>query len=669
LLGNSKSEEPDDSSKAETPDDSSKADKPDDSSKPDDAKVVATVDESKVGPEAQDEQTKRFETFLRALDRLFIVVEDKKEGTIVGFVSYGPSLSRKGFGEIMQLYVHPDWQLKGFGSKLLKDAWRDMGTKPWSSEGLHVWCTKGNAGNKVYDKAGWEVSGYEKKIVPTMSSGPVVVAEYAALCSAPDSDDDEMLVFKDVGTTRMMFESVGAAVAVALLVILAAYGPMLWQAVQGQRPLPGFAAVPEANVGVRVQINPIKMGFPHAQCLDGSFPTYYHRAATGPAASSGKNWLLYFQGGGWCRPDPPDSDDKEPLPFPPSLIDWCSDRATSELGSTRSDAATHDFSEKPLFSKDPFQNPMFHDWHVVFIRYCDGSSFSSRPGAAILQAILKHLTKHRGFSKAAEVVVSGCSAGAVAAALHVEAVRNAVPDANIAALLDSGFFPDWSRPHHHDGTTERAPPGIWPIDTHLQLAIRDHGSVLAGSMPADCLLHHQDAPWRCAFLEHLLPFVAVPSFVLQSRFDASNVREAEDGASLRKLGEATSWRLDAALAARPGVHGLFLDSCFHHCMSWGQIAAGALGEDGPTQPEAFAAWWWDHVISPRKGAIPPGRWDHLQFPTDDPGLCSADGSTDGPPCDANSLGSPCLSQSCCARAVPDMDFWRKTFSAERLFQK
>lgn len=47
---------------------------------------------------------------------------------------------------------------------------------------------------------------------------------------------------------------------------------------------------------------------------------------------------------------------------------------------------------------------------------------------------------------------------------------------------------------------------------------------------------HPGAAWRCYFLEHLLPFVSVPAFVAQSRFDSSNVEDAE-GAGPHELAD------------------------------------------------------------------------------------------------------------------------------------
>merc|ERR1740138_376419 len=105
--------------------------------------------------------------------------------------------------------------------------------------------------------------------------------------------------------------------------------------------------------------------------------------------------------------------------------------------------ATIDLSYKGFFSQDESINPTMHDWNLVFLRYCDGSSFTSRTsgslpvghrakkgrlhfeGLANLNAILAHLKRGvndgdvniEDFSRATQVVVAGTSAGGVAAAL------------------------------------------------------------------------------------------------------------------------------------------------------------------------------------------------------------------------------------------------------------
>ncbi|CAK8997864.1 unnamed protein product [Durusdinium trenchii] len=125
-----------------------------------------------------------FTNFLTTGQRCFIVVEADQDSAgccLCAFISYGQSYTREGFGEVMQLFVHPEFQRKGLGSSLLRAAWRHMQSKEWSSLGCHVWCTKGNPANKVYEQVGWFPTGNQKSLYPTLSKEPVEVEEYMAL--------------------------------------------------------------------------------------------------------------------------------------------------------------------------------------------------------------------------------------------------------------------------------------------------------------------------------------------------------------------------------------------------------------------------------------------------------------------------------------------------------
>ncbi|CAE7256270.1 unnamed protein product [Symbiodinium sp. CCMP2592] len=133
--------------------------------------------------QAQQEQLKRFTSFLESGQRHFIVAEDDdapNQQRLRAFISFGPSYTRDGFGEVMQLFVHPAFQRRGLGSKLLKAAWLELRGRTWSKMGCHVWCTKGNPANRVYEQAGWFSTGRQKSLKPSLSKDPVEVEEFQA---------------------------------------------------------------------------------------------------------------------------------------------------------------------------------------------------------------------------------------------------------------------------------------------------------------------------------------------------------------------------------------------------------------------------------------------------------------------------------------------------------
>ena len=92
---------------------------------------------------------------------------------ILGFIVFRP-------GWVDQLYIHPDCQRRGLGSRLLELAQE-------SSDTLHAWTFRGNAGARVfYEKRGFQVeletdgSGNEEKepdVLYVWRRGAVTAAE------------------------------------------------------------------------------------------------------------------------------------------------------------------------------------------------------------------------------------------------------------------------------------------------------------------------------------------------------------------------------------------------------------------------------------------------------------------------------------------------------------
>lgn len=127
-------------------------------------------------------------------------------------------------------------------------------------------------------------------------------------------------------------------------------------------------------------------------------------------------------------------------------------------------------------SSDSFISPGFSDWNSVFIKYCDGSSFTSaratatafnsttlhhngalmyrpspphpsvcskqpsRAAARRLSAAVRDIYRF-GLAHATDVVVAGCSAGGLAVLLNIDRIRSLLPaDARVRGLSDAGYF-------------------------------------------------------------------------------------------------------------------------------------------------------------------------------------------------------------------------------------
>ena len=157
-----------------------------------------------------------------------------------------------------------------------------------------------------------------------------------------------------------------------------------------------------------------------ARCLDGTPAGFYMERGSDP-----KRFVVHLQGGGWCV----NASD-------------CRDRAGTHLGSSTNYSGIKDDvlsgGAHGLLSNSSDTNPVFANATKVWVMYCDGASVSgqrSAPvvnddtqvaaplyyrGKAILDAVLAELLGPQGMSGAEQLVVTGCSAGALAVHLHLD---------------------------------------------------------------------------------------------------------------------------------------------------------------------------------------------------------------------------------------------------------
>ena len=254
-----------------------------------------------------------------------------------------------------------------------------------------------------------------------------------------------------------------------------------------------------------------------ARCIDGSPAAYYFRAGTGSGASK---WVVFHEGGGWCI----------------SLSD-CRARANTTLGSSVSYAAELAMPDQ-LLSSNATLNPLLHNWNVAYLKYCDGGSFvgdaaaSDAQGAlhfrgrANKEATLAALLADHDLASASEVVVSGGSAGGLAAFIHADwwcdEIRAAASSSlrKCAALPDSGFFLDYESPR----ATATPPPAKYKGGYFRAYMDWAFGAFNAsgGGLHRDCLaaMANRGTLELCMFAEHTAPFVHTPLFALQSEYDS-----------------------------------------------------------------------------------------------------------------------------------------------------
>lgn len=337
-----------------------------------------------------------------------------------------------------------------------------------------------------------------------------------------------------------------------------------------------------------------------ARCLDGSNPGFYFQSAA-PNSTTPNSWVLYFKGGGWCY------DEAD-----------CADRAKGALGSSKHFPKTWDFSG-PMDS-DPAINPDFANFNRVVLWYCDGASFSGMRrdpyfykqenqllyfrGRFVLDAILETLLSDHGLAKAAEVLVSGGSAGGLAAYLHADYIEEKIKEflpsrqgklVKFKAAPVSGFF-----------LMHQSVNGTPVYPNHLQYVFNMQNST--GGVNKGCIAAlHPAEHWKCIFANYSYAYSRTPMFPLQSALDGwqmANIWLGDKRCRHNNFQQCTPQEIDdlnryaAAMVAdyqrtekyqRNGEGG-FVESCLEHVAAQG-ASFNKYTIRGKTMQKALSKWW------------------------------------------------------------------------------
>eukprot|EP01065_Artemidia_motanka_P021125 TRINITY_DN2520_c0_g1_i1.p2 TRINITY_DN2520_c0_g1~~TRINITY_DN2520_c0_g1_i1.p2 ORF type:complete len:413 (+),score=152.86 TRINITY_DN2520_c0_g1_i1:59-1240(+) len=317
-----------------------------------------------------------------------------------------------------------------------------------------------------------------------------------------------------------------------------------------------------------------------AKCLDGSPGAFYFRKGSGSGANK---WYVHHQGGGWCE-----------------SLDDCLSRSKGTLGSSTTYPQTT-VQASGYFSTSPSVNPLMYNWNSVFIRYCDGGSFSGNNasttsyggtelhwrGKHIREAVVATLKRDHGLNDATDAVISGCSAGGLATYLHTDQWCAVLPKAKCVGLPDSGFFLDYQSP--------KVPPtplaqNTIPGNYHTGLAWVYYIQNATAGINADCIdaMHKKGMDGHmCMFAEHTSVYTKTPLFALQSEYDSWQAAHVlAPGESVQVLGDNITRIMKSNLFAHNARSGAFLDSCEHHCGAWNSITI-----DGDLSSVAIKKWY------------------------------------------------------------------------------
>uniref|UniRef100_A0A0D9V098 Pectin acetylesterase n=1 Tax=Leersia perrieri TaxID=77586 RepID=A0A0D9V098_9ORYZ len=300
-----------------------------------------------------------------------------------------------------------------------------------------------------------------------------------------------------------------------------------------------------------------------AVCMDGTPPAYHLDPGSG---GGNRSWIVNLEGGGWCN-----------------NARTCRFRAGSRHGS--SDHMERSIPFTGIMSSSPSDNPDFHSWNRVKIRYCDSGSFAGDAfdeqlklqfrGQRIWGAVIQHLLDDAGMASAEQVLLTGCSAGGLAAILHCDQLRALLPHAaTVKCLSDGGLFLD-------------------AVDVAGGRSLRSYyGDVVAmqavaPNLPNTCT-DHLDAT-SCFFPQNIIDGIKTPIFLLNAAYDVWQIEQslAPNAADANGAWKACKFNRLACNASQlqflqgfrdqmvaavrvfsdSRSNGLFINSCFAHCQS------------------------------------------------------------------------------------------------------
>jgi len=247
--------------------------------------------------------------------------------------------------------------------------------------------------------------------------------------------------------------------------------------------------------------------YPNARCLDGSMAGYYLREG-----SSLQRYLIFFQGGGWCY------DQECNPPTRNGTLRNCRERAKTRLGSSK-DWWKHKKFSWGMQSGDWYRNPVFYNWTLVYVPYCDGASLTGSAeveglhfrGKDIRAALIDTLKATSNISSADMVVLSGGSAGASTVLWHGDEMAERLGlGSRVVAIPDAGFFLDLRDERGVD---------CWPSQ------MRSLMDTIGGydDLHQACLSTFPTQKWKCMFPEYYAGLISTRTFILHSLYDSSEL--------------------------------------------------------------------------------------------------------------------------------------------------
>ncbi|KAL8264085.1 hypothetical protein R6Q59_022215 [Mikania micrantha] len=233
--------------------------------------------------------------------------------------------------------------------------------------------------------------------------------------------------------------------------------------------------------------------------------------------------MALYHGGGWCH-----------------TIEDCVNRKTLSYGLGSSKLMS-ELNFSGILSNQQDQNPNFYNWNRVYMRYCDGSSFTGDVeevdpantlyfrGSRVFSAIVEELM-NIGMKDAQNALLSGCSAGGLASILNCDKFHAIFPsNPRVKCVSDAGYFP-----HVKDFS------GEYRFELYYDKIVALHGSVT--SLPSECTSNMK--PGLCFYPQYTMPYIKTPIFIVNSAYDTWQVSNMFATNESDRHGELTKCKKD-----------------------------------------------------------------------------------------------------------------------------
>uniref|UniRef100_A0A7S3YDJ4 Pectin acetylesterase n=1 Tax=Lotharella globosa TaxID=91324 RepID=A0A7S3YDJ4_9EUKA len=339
------------------------------------------------------------------------------------------------------------------------------------------------------------------------------------------------------------------------------------------------------------------------RCLDGSAAKFYYEPA--PLGSTTTQWVIFFEGGGFC-----------------ATFSDCVDRSTISLGSSTQLDST--LTVRGVLDSDATFNPIFSQFHRVYVPYCDGFFMSGdQPdqvfeevdgqqkglwfrGHGILNGILDTLLREYGLGNATQVLLSGESAGAMTVYFNGEYIKSRLPqNAVVKASPISGFFLTRTQ---LDGQNELRDGVIAADPLHLASPLKNNSCNNFVADPRECLLPNE------TYAHYSLPI-----FVINSALDAfslgfhtagqdfgecANPDNEFQTCNANQVATYNRWRDNfvedisrSQTSTAPG-NGMFIHTCFEHSEARDREGFTSWSLNSTRLVVALGNWFTAPVSSP-----------------------------------------------------------------------